>query len=141
MNHLRNIRFWILAIVSAFYAYGALVHVLNILNLSGFDWSSAPPKWQVLDAVYLLLDVTVCIGLFKRLPISIVAFYTAGLSQVALYTLLRSWIMDVPEPFTITPDQDSYLTLLVIFHVASLILVTYALIDKAGASSEHPDDT
>ena len=137
MKHSPKIAFWILAIVSVFYAYGALVHVLNILGLSGFDWSSAPLKWQVLDVVYLLLDLTVCIGLFRRLTISILAFYIAGISQVALYTIFRSWIMDVPEPFAITPDQDNYLTLLVAFHVVTLLLVTYALRRNEGPPSEE----
>ena len=45
----------VLWIVSAFYAYGALVHVLNIAGRSGFDWSRAPVKWQVLDVIYLVL--------------------------------------------------------------------------------------
>ena len=132
MKHLRSVGFWILCVVSVFYLYGAIVHVLNMLGLSGFDWNSAPVKWQVLDIVYLILDVTVSLGLFRRMRISIFAFYIAAVSQIVLYTLLRSWIMDVPEPFTITPDQDSYLTLLVVFHVATLCLVTYALYAATG---------
>ena len=36
-------------LVAAFCCYGALVHVLNMLSLTGFDWQSAPLKWQVLD--------------------------------------------------------------------------------------------
>lgn len=118
---------WILAIVSAFYAYGALVHVLNMLSLSGFDWADAPAKWQALDVIYLLLDVAVCVGLVQRRRISIYAFYFAGLSQVVLYTILRQWIMDVPEPYTITPGQDDYLTVLVVFHLVTLTAVSFAL--------------
>ena len=121
---------WILGVVAVFYAYGALVHVLNMAGLSGFDWLSAPFKWQVLDVVYLLLDVAVCAGLWRRSRISIYAFYFAALSQILLYTLLRGWIMDVPEAFAIAPDQDSYLTLLVVFHVITLALVTYSLNSK-----------
>ena len=121
---------WILAIVSAFYAYGALVHVLNMLSLTGFDWSNAPPKWQALDVVYLLLDVAVCIGLVRRQRLSIYAFYLAGFSQVVLYTALRGWIMDVPEPYTITSEQDDYLTGLVIFHLVTLAAVSFALFGR-----------
>lgn len=54
--------FWI---VAAFYAYGALVHILNIASLTGFAWSKAPLNWQVLDVVYLVLDVVVVVGLVR----------------------------------------------------------------------------
>ena len=50
--------FWI---VAAFYAFGALVHVMNILGLSGYSWLRAPLKWQVLDVTYLLLDILVVV--------------------------------------------------------------------------------
>ncbi|MEO1002517.1 MAG: hypothetical protein AAFX65_05325 [Cyanobacteria bacterium J06638_7] len=141
MNRFRAFGFWILVLVSAFYAYGALVHVLNIVGLSGFEWSSAPLKWKSLDVIYLLLDVTVCMGLFRGLSISILAFYSAGLSQTVLYTRLRSWIMDVPDAVAITPDQDSYLSVLVIFHVTALLLVSFSLWVKAGLTAGHPLDT
>ena len=118
---------WILAVVSAFYAYGALVHVLNMLSLTGFDWFDAPAKWQALDIVYLLLDVAVCIGLVRRRQLSIYAFYLAGFSQVILYTALRAWIMDVPEAYAITSAQDDYLTGLVVFHLITLTAVSFAL--------------
>ena len=50
-------------VVAAFYGYGALLHVLNMLSLPGFDWRSAPLKWQALDVTYLLLDILVVVGL------------------------------------------------------------------------------
>ena len=50
--------------VALFYTYGALVHIMNILGLSGFDWAGAPLKWQLLDIVYLFLDVVVAVGFF-----------------------------------------------------------------------------
>ena len=37
-------------IVVAFYAYGAGVHVSNLLSVTGFDWRAAPLKWQVLPS-------------------------------------------------------------------------------------------
>ena len=132
MINIRNITAstWILAVVSAFYAYGALVHVLNMLSLTGFEWSDAPSKWQALDVVYLLLDVAVCVGLVRRKQLSIYAFYLAGFSQVVLYTALRDWIMDVPEAYAITSAQDDYLTGLVVFHLITLTAVTFALSGK-----------
>lgn len=52
----------IIWVVALFYAYGAIVHVLNMLSLSGFDWRSAPVKWPTLDIVYLILDLIVVVG-------------------------------------------------------------------------------
>lgn len=117
----------VLVLISAFYAYGALVHILNMVGLRGFDWLSAPLKWQVLDVVYLALDVVVALGLWQRWRASIIAFYVAAFSQIALYTIGRSWIMDVPEPFEQGPEAMTYLNGLVVFHVLSLALVTFAL--------------
>lgn len=116
-----------LLLVSAFYAYGALVHVLNMLSLTGFDWINAPFKWQLLDVVYLVLDVLVVVGLYRARLFAVFAFYVAAFTQILLYTLLRSWIMDVPQEYAITTDQDSYLTALVIFHAVTLALVSVAL--------------
>jgi hypothetical protein len=45
---LPSVIFWI---VPAFYAYGALVHILNIASMTGFSWPEAPLKWQILDIV------------------------------------------------------------------------------------------
>lgn len=53
----------ILWTVAIFYAFGATVHVMNIAGYSGFDWLRAPLKWQVLDVVYLALDILVAVGL------------------------------------------------------------------------------
>jgi hypothetical protein len=67
--------FWI---VAAFYAYGALVHILNIASLTGFSWPEAPSKWQVLDIGYLLVDMVVVVGLVRRSWIGIAAFLHTG---------------------------------------------------------------
>ena len=109
-----------LLIVALAYAYGALVHVLNMLDLSGFDWSAAPFKWQVLDVVYLVVDVAAVVGLIFRRTFGIIAFLFGGISQIILYTAFRSWIIDVPAEFAPTPEQAAYLTSLVWFHVITL---------------------
>ncbi len=124
MKRVASIVFWI---VAAFYAYGALVHVLNMLGLTGFDWRSAPLKWQALDVIYLILDVLVVVGLILRRRIGFIAFYLAALSQIVLYTLLRDWIVDVPAEFAVSEEQRSYLTTLVTFHCVTLVLVSSAL--------------
>ena len=117
----------IIWVVALFYAYGAVVHVMNMLSLTGFDWSAAPLKWQVLDIVYLVIDVVVVAGLLLRWKAGVVAFYLAALSQIVLYTVLRSWIIDVPTEFAVSEDQQSYLTGLVVFHCVTLLLVTFAV--------------
>ena len=116
--------FWVVAL---FYGYGALVHLLNILGMGGFNWTDAPTRWQVLDVTYLILDAIVFVGFFFRAKVSLIAFYVAALSQIVLYTVLRSWVVDVPDEFQITPEQNQYLTTLVIFHVVTVILVTVAV--------------
>ena len=117
----------IIWVVALFYAYGALVHVMNMLSLTGFDWQSAPSKWQALDIIYLILDVVVVAGFLLSWKAGYAAFYVAALSQILLYTVFRSWIMDVPAEFAVSEEQQSYLTGLVIFHVLTLILVSFAL--------------
>ncbi len=123
-------------IVALFYAYGALVHVMNMLSLTGFDWRSAPVKWQVLDVVYLVIDVFVVAGLLLSWKVGYVAFYLAALSQIVLYTAFRSWIVDVPPEFAVSDEQRSYLTGLVVFHCVTLVLVTIAL--KAKLTTPTP---
>lgn len=130
----------VLAAVTVCYAYGALMHVLNMLGLAGVDWLAAPLKWQVLDVVYLAIDLVVCVGLWRQFRLSVYAFYGAALSQIGLYTLLRSWITDVPEAFTLTPDQISDLTSLVIFHAICLLLVSAALFSRRSPSKAPVDD-
>ncbi|MGK7945807.1 MAG: hypothetical protein AB4058_15200 [Microcystaceae cyanobacterium] len=131
MKHLTNIILWLVALC---YLYGATIHLMNILSLTGLNWLETPLKWRILDIVYLLLDITVVIGFFLNLKIAYISFYIAAISQILLYTLLRSWITDVPSQFTLSSEQVSALSSLVIFHSATLILVTLTLIK--GSDSE-----
>ena len=117
----------ILWVIALFYGYGALVHVANILGLSGFDWSSAPRKWQLLDVVYLVLDLIVVIGFFAKWKPSYVVFYLTATSQIVLYNVLRAWLLDVPADFAVDPEGESDLNDLIAFHAVALVLVTVAL--------------
>ena len=117
----------IIWIVAAFYFYGALVHVANILGLTGFNWLEAPLKWQALDVVYLLLDVIVVTGFLRQWLVGYVAFYVASTSQIILYTALRDWIIDVPQAFARSSEEIAYLDHLVVFHAVTLVLVSVAL--------------
>jgi hypothetical protein len=116
--------FWI---VAAFYAYGALIHLLNMASLTGFSWPEAPLKWQALDVVYLLLDIVVAIGLVRGARVGIIAFFCAALSQIALYTVFRDWILDVPAAFRRSAEDVAYLDGLVAFHVVTSIAILAAI--------------
>ncbi len=112
--------------LALFYAYGALVHILNMAGLTGFDWSKAPLKWQSLDVAYLILDVLVVVTLVTGRVVGGVLLAMAALSQIVLYTVLRDWIIDVPDAFRPDSDQLAYLDLLVAFHMASLVALILA---------------
>lgn len=109
--------------IAAAYAYGACVHVANMAGLTGFDWQTAPLKWQVLDVVYLALDVAVVAGIILAKRFWIVAFGIAAVSQIVLYTALRSWVLDVPAALAVPPENVQYLDGLVAFHIASLAVI------------------
>ena len=110
-------------ILSAAYLYGAWVHVANMMGLTGFTWSAAPLKWQSLDVAYLILDLAVAAGIFLLPRIGLAAFAIAAVSQIILYSVFRTWVLDVPVEFLPSPEQTGYLNLLVGFHIVTLILV------------------
>ena len=95
-----------------------------MLRLSGFNWQSAPIKWQALDVIYLILDVAFVAGLVLRWKVGHVAFYVAAISQILLCTALLNWIVDVPTELAVADEQVSYLPVLVAFHSLMLIVVT-----------------
>jgi hypothetical protein len=120
--------FWV---VAAFYSYGSLVHVLNMLSLTGFSWIEAPLKWRVLDIAYLILDVVVVVGLIRGSQIGFTAFFVTALSQIFLYTVFRDWVLDVPTEFKPTAEAVAYLNSLVIFHIITCLAMTFALFFRA----------
>jgi len=113
--------------IAVFYTYGALVHVMNISGFGGFDWPSAPLKWHILDIVYLVLDIVVVAGFPAGRRAGYIAFFTAACSQIVLYTVLRSWVVDVPQAFQPSPDQIAYLDLLAGFHAVTVLIILAAL--------------
>ena len=116
--------FWLIAV---FYAYGAFVHVSNMLGFRGSAWLDWPLKWQAFDVVYLVLDLVVAIGFVLAWQPAIFAFFAAALSQIVLYTVFRSWIIDVPADIAPTAEEVAYLNSLVGFHLVSIALVLLAL--------------
>lgn len=120
--------------IAAFYAYGALVHAMNMSGASGFHWPEAPLRWQLLDVVYLALDVFIAVGLLRAARSALVALVVAAGSQIVLYTVLRGWILDVPAAFAPTAEQLGYLDLLVAFHAVCLSLVALDLARRHRAA-------
>lgn len=80
-------------------AYGALVHVANVLDLAGARWFEEPQLWRVMDVLLLVFDVVVGMALWRTRPWGVVAFVTGVvLLQMLPYTLF-------PEAFSRTPEQ------------------------------------
>ncbi len=111
------------------YSYGAAVHCMNMLDMTGFDWSAAPAKWQLLDVVYLILDIAVVGFLLSGRALGTALLAVAAVSQIVLYTLFRTWVLDVPAAYRVDPAAESYLDGLIAFHGVTLIsiLVTVLL--------------
>lgn len=125
-----------LLFVAAAYAYGAAVHLLNMLGLSGVEWTRAPLKWTLLDIAYLIVDLCAVVGLVFRRGFGVVAFLSGAVSQIGLYTLFRAWVMDVPDAFRVSGKQLRCLNMLVLFHPLSLpIFAALALRQRNNVSS------
>lgn len=109
--------------LAAFYLYGAGVHVANVAGWTGFDWLSAPLKWQILDAAYLALDLAVVAGLLAQRHWGVLLLIVAASSQILLYTGFRHWVLDVPLAFEVSPSDAAYLDHLILFHAVCLVAV------------------
>lgn len=127
--------------MAAIYAYGALVHILNITAKTGFPWPDPPMKWQILDIVYLVLDIVVVVGLIKGSWIGVGAFFLAAMSQIMLYTISPDWVLDVPADFQRSAEDFGQLDGLVGFHVLTCIAVAAALVVVRMSSLIQPDDS
>jgi hypothetical protein len=125
----------IILAIAVFYGYGGLVHLANMAGFSGYSWADAPTKWQVLDLLYLSMDFIVCVGLFRGWRMAVPTFFAANLSQIVLYTLGASWIMDVPAEF-LPSGHEMSLGSLVGFHLITLVLMCAALLSRP--SDEEP---
>ncbi|WP_136656461.1 hypothetical protein [Nitratireductor sp. XY-223] len=123
--------FWLIAIC---YLNGAIIHAANILGFSGYAWLDAPLKWQVLDVFYLILNLTVVIGLLMGWRAGLIAFFAAATTQLLLYTALRGWILDVPAHF-LKAGADGSLNGLLVFHAVTVMLVFLALWLKSAPAT------
>jgi hypothetical protein len=77
--------------------YGALRHVGNIVGWTGRPWRETPVLGRVMDIVLLLFNAVVAIGLWVRVPWSVVAFVLGIIAlQIIPYTVRRPSFADMP---------------------------------------------
>ena len=84
-------------VVACVLVYGALMHVSNMLGLSGTPWQEQPALWRVMDVVLLVFNVVTAVGLWLRQPWAVVCL-VAGLVllQFVPYTIFREHFVRVP---------------------------------------------
>lgn len=92
-----------LKILSSIMAYGALVHVANILGLGEMPWSQTPLTWRMGDITYGLLDTITAIGLWQKTTWGISVFLIVIASQFLIYTIFIDYFA-----FTIEQRQTIY---------------------------------
>ena len=118
---------YFLWIMAAFYAAGALVHANNLLGAIGAPTPSSPLKWQVLDVLYLCLDLAVVYGAVRSRPWTLACLGAAAILQSLLYTVLRRWLLDVPEAVVPAAPAVAHLDGLVAFHALTLVAIAVLL--------------
>lgn len=129
---------WLRYALTLAYSCGAAVHCMNMLDLAGFDWSGAPAKWQLLDVVYLLLDVAVVGFLVRGRAFGTGLLAAAAASQIVLYTLFREWVLDVPAAYQIDPAAEHHLDVLLVFHALTLVSILATLLRRTSPRRRRP---
>lgn len=76
-----------LRILAIIIAYGALVHLFNLLGFSEIPWQQMPLTWKIGDVCYGILDTATAIGLWQKTVWGIFCFLGAIASQFFLYTI------------------------------------------------------
>ncbi|MDJ0759645.1 MAG: hypothetical protein QNJ19_09600 [Woeseiaceae bacterium] len=114
---------------------------MNMLDLTGFDWSGAPAKWQLLDVGYLALDVAVVAFLIRGSALGTGLLAVAAASQIVLYTLLRAWVLDVPAAYRVDPAAEGYLDVLLVFHAVTLMSILVTLVWRTSPHRRRPQCT
>ena len=102
-----------LRIIGAVYLVGALVHLSNILSLTGRVWAQTPLSWRLLDTFYLPLDLAVAVGLFLKKSWGVIGLLVAAVSQLILY-------VGFGRSFTESESDGSNILGLIVFHIVTL---------------------
>ena len=107
-----------LRILAIIIAYGALVHLTNLIGLGEMLWSEMPLTWRVGDIAYGLLDTVTAIGLWQRTAWGIICFLTAIASQFLIYTVFIDYFVFTDEQRqTISGLLGTEIILLLVFLV------------------------
>ena len=86
-----------LRILAIIMAYGASVHLSNILGLGEMPWQEMPLTWRVGDIVYGIIDTVTAIGLWQKTVWGIFGFLGAIASQFLLYTIFIDYFAFTSE--------------------------------------------
>ncbi len=111
-----------LRILAIIIAYGALVHLSNLMGFGEMPWGEMPITWKVGDIAYGLLDTVTAIGLWQKTVWGIFCFLTAIASQFLIYTVFIDYFA-----FTVEQRQTIYgllATELILLLIFFLLLVT-----------------
>ena len=78
--------------------YGATVHLINILGLTGIPWQTTPILWQSLDIILLIFDLIIGIALWQGKVWGVWLFLIGILLlQIIPYTFFRNYFVLQPE--------------------------------------------
>ena len=86
-----------LRILAIIIAYGASVHIANMMGFGEMSWAEMPLTWKVGDLVYGLLDTVTAIGLWQKTVWGIFCFLSAIASQFLIYTLFIDYFAFTSE--------------------------------------------
>ncbi len=85
-------------VLAVILAYGAIMHVGNILGWTGKPWMDTPLHWRTMDIVLLLFNIVVGVGLWIKAPWAVVVFLIGIIVlQIVPYTLFRSHFAESPD--------------------------------------------
>ncbi|MEM9163985.1 MAG: hypothetical protein AAGC54_13070 [Cyanobacteria bacterium P01_F01_bin.4] len=86
-----------LRIVACILAYGALMHIGNMLGWSGTPWLQTPLHWRIMDGVLLAFNAIAAVGLWRRRPWAIILLIGGIVTlQLIPYTLFRPYFIETP---------------------------------------------
>lgn len=84
--------------VACLLAYGALMHVGNILGWSGTPWLQTPLHWRIMDGVLLAFNAIAAVGLWRRQPWAVILLVLGIVTlQLIPYTIFRAYFIETPD--------------------------------------------
>ena len=107
-----------LRVLAGIYALAAGTHIGNMLGFGELPWADAPLAWRLSDIGYAILDTIAAIGLIFLKSWGVVAFLTAAISEILLFTL-------VPEWFVLKPEHLMLLRSFVAYHLVAISIYAF----------------